>query len=69
MWIFYITSLLAALLGGMVVTVMLLLYAAVRDLISAVSPEGESNLYAEEEGEADGEESSERERHSEEARD
>ena len=47
--IYYITSLMSALLGGLMVAVMLLLYAAVRDLITVVRPDGESRLYANDE--------------------
>lgn len=44
--IYYASSLLSALLGGLLVAVMLLLYAAVRDLITVVAPGEQSPLYA-----------------------
>lgn len=46
--LYYGTSLMAAILGGSLVAVMLLLYAAVRDLITVVGPGDESPLYADE---------------------
>ena len=45
--IYYTSSLLASVLGGVLVAVMLLLYAAVRDLITLVGPSEDSPLYAE----------------------
>ena len=47
--IYYTASLMAALLGGLMVAVMLLLYAAVRDLITVVGPGDESPIYADDE--------------------
>ena len=57
--IYYATSLLAAVLGGMLVAVMLLLYAAVRDLIATVGPGDGSPLYADDDDETDGDASGE----------
>ena len=51
--IYYVVTVLSALLSGLVVAVMLLLYAAVRDMIDTIGPSDASPLLVEEE--ADGE--------------
>lgn len=45
--LYYASALMASVLGGMLVSVMLLLYAAVRDLISVFGPGDENALLAE----------------------
>ena len=50
--IYYVVTILSALLAGLVVAVMLLLYAAVRDMIDTFGPGDESPLFEEPESEA-----------------
>lgn len=47
--IYYTSAVMAAILGGVLVAVMLLLYAAVRDVITVVGPGDGSPLYADQE--------------------
>lgn len=52
--LYYAVTLLSALLGGVLVSVMIMLYTAVRDLIGVFSPDGDSTLLSNDESDEAG---------------